>query len=483
MEIDTGNHKLTGLGRINVVLGKNGCGKSTLLKEVNRTVRSNPDQWGAAKYITPERGGILIFDPNIEPSARNSPDWIASVTEKNQYSQFKQQTFYQFERLQLTVLQNIAEAVENSQTPEKRTYMGEINSLLDNIEIREQPKGGKGFKVHIRSSGAEVASEQISSGESELISLAIECLAFAHGIVPSKFNLLVLDEPDVHLHPDLQGRLMRFLNDIVMRNPSMYILMATHSTAILGELSRYEHTYVAPMVADQRELEFESIDEVYRQILPVFGAHPLTSVFREHPLMIVEGTDEERIWQQAIRTSEGKIHFYPVNTNGLSEMSRYEKRAIKVTTAVYDGATFYSLRDRDKGNDTIVDEPPLVRLKLSCRASENLLLSNEVLVHAGTNWEEMQTRFGDWLATNPGHQKEEIMKSFVDGGFERKSFDLKELRIIVVYLMGSNKPWEVLVGQAIGNLTTEELTLDDEGSLVNFMGSKLTSVLASLIPA
>ena len=61
----------------------------------------------------------------------------------------------------------------------------------------------------------ELKAADISSGESVLISLAIECLIFCKEYVSDKQNILLLDEPDVHLHPDLQFKLMQFLQKLV----------------------------------------------------------------------------------------------------------------------------------------------------------------------------------------------------------------------------------------------------------------------------
>ena len=103
---------------------------------------------------------------------------------------------------------------------------------------------------------------------------------------------MFLDEPDVHLHPDLQVRLTHFLRDIVDEY-EFFILIATHSTAILGALETYEDTHIAFMASDQKELEFRPVNGVYRKIIPVFGAHPLSNVFNEAPIFLVEGEDDE----------------------------------------------------------------------------------------------------------------------------------------------------------------------------------------------
>ena len=46
------------------------------------------------------------------------------------------------------------------------------------------------------------------------------------------------------------------------------------------------------------------------------------------------------------------------------------------------------------------------------------------------------------------------MKAFADEGFKRKDADLKDIRMILLGdVLRSKKPWEVLVGKAIGKLT------------------------------
>ncbi len=47
-----------------------------------------------------------------------------------------------------------------------------------------------------------------------MISLGIECLVFEKESASAKENILFLDEPDVHLHPDLQVRLCHFIRDL-----------------------------------------------------------------------------------------------------------------------------------------------------------------------------------------------------------------------------------------------------------------------------
>jgi energy-coupling factor transporter ATP-binding protein EcfA2 len=470
MEITAGEYQLTDLTKINVVLGKNGCGKSTLLKAVENGLATD----GHKRYITPERGGVLIYQPNVEQNLTSDVNWLGSSRRANQFNQFREQSVVQFRRLELNVYRG-AEA--RGEVANFGANVERLNGLLDNIELRNVDST---FKFFSRSSGTELPPGAISSGESELVSLGIETLAFAHEIDPDQNNFLFLDEPDVHLHPDLQARLVKFLVSLV-EEKHFTILIATHSTAILGGLADYQDASVALMQPREQALTFEQIGPILKRILPVFGAHPLSNVFNEAPVLIVEGDDDERIWQQAVRTSNGAIRVYPVGCDGVTGMGDYEREVRRIIEAVYEDARAYSLRDRDGTEGTIADEPPFVRMKLACRTAENLILTNEVLAGCGLDWQEARTRIEEWIAANESHPRYDAMIRFRDGGFDREGADLKDLRMLLTgVILNSTKAWEVLVGQTIARLEkSADGTAPMEGSLESFLGSK---TVATLLP-
>ena len=442
--LEAGQYELRGLDRINVVLGKNGCGKSTLMKVVEQQLPTR----GQKRYITPERAGILTYEPGIENNLANDKNWLSQSRRVNQYAQFRQQSMAQFRRLELAVLRS----GEGKSVVDFNPYIDRLNGLLDNIDIERNETT---FDIYSTRNGDRVAvpASEISSGEAELISLGIEALAFAESLDRDLENYLILDEPDVHLHPDLQSRLMRFLVGLVDEY-GFRVLMATHSTAILGALADVAGTRVCFMLARETALDFEEITGALRSVLPVFGAHPLSNIFNEAPVLLVEGEDDERVWQQAVRTAGGALRVYPVAVeDGVSGMNDFEQEVRRIIGAVYEDAIGYSLRDRDETTGEIDDEPPVRRMKLGCRAAENLILSDDVLAAVRLTPIQLKERIEAWLTSNADHQDAAAMAAFRDGGFDRKGADLKVIRnILTGMILNSNKSWEVLAGQAIGRL-------------------------------
>jgi len=463
-------YTLRNLNKINIVLGKNGCGKSIMLRQVEQRIVAQNPNIGKSKYITPERGGSLTYDAGIEQSMTSNINWLSNERRKNQTVQFRRQSVAQFRKLETLVLREIEREKRNNLQYTFDLYVNKINSLLDNIEIKRHEIT---FEIYKKGTDAKLNADVISSGESELISLGIECLIFSKECDPTKDNILFLDEPDVHLHPDLQVRLMRFLKELVTK-VNFRILIATHSTSILGALESYENAHIAFMGFDQKEIDFKPITTVYRKILPVFGAHPLSNIFNEAPILLVEGEDDERIWQQAVRSSNGRIKIYPCSVDGIGDMRDLEQEAKNIIKSVYDDAKGYSLRDRDENNDEISDILPIVRFKLSCRNAENLLLTNEVFETLNTNWEQLKKKINDWLDKNSDHIHYTVMNDFKYSNFDRKNYDIKEVRNDLMGIIGSSKPWEVAVGQTIAHLTWNSSTqFNQDGSIYSFLGEKL----------
>jgi hypothetical protein len=96
------------------------------------------------------------------------------------------------------------------------------------IELeREQ---GNGFDLVVMRDNERLCSvDQLSSGE-------IEVLVFAQWIIVNEVRegLLVIDEPELHLHPSWQATILPALREL---SPGVQILAATHSDAVWDQAS------------------------------------------------------------------------------------------------------------------------------------------------------------------------------------------------------------------------------------------------------
>lgn len=473
----TGETWVRGLGRRNVLLGKNGCGKSQTLRQLEQAIQ-RVENFGVVRYLSPERGGQLAYEPGIEHQITSSMGHLADSRRRNLATQFRQQSAAQFRILELLTLREIESdtAVRSDPSITFDQTLEPLNALLDRVSIRRSSRGA--FDIVDKNAHHPINPDALSSGESELISLGIECLVFERECVSGKENWLLIDEPDVHLHPDLQARFCRFIDGLLERG-RFSIVIATHSTALLGAMDPNRETRVAFMKHGDRDVEFTTVADVHRKVLPVFGAHPLSNVFNEAPILLLEGEDDERIWQQAVRSSQGAIRIFPCEVGGLPELGSFEKEVARILEAVYDAPVGYSLRDGDGIADQLSSLGPLRRLRLACRASENLLLSDEVLAALNTSWETLHKRIENWI-TDPNYKDHPhlgSMRAFADSAFDRRNGNLKMIRNDLMGLLGSSKPWEIVVGKAIAALPYATTRSPSKTGLASFLGDDVCEAL------
>ncbi|HGH7453742.1 TPA: ATP-binding cassette domain-containing protein, partial [Legionella pneumophila] len=135
-ELNYVGYQLKNIGKINIVLGKNGCGKSTLLKQLSRNIDTN--LYGKIKYITPERGGNLVYEPNIDHNISTNVSWLNDTRYVNRLENFRQQSVAQFRNLELLFHREV-EVSKELRSDFNYTfdlYFNKLNKLLDNIEVK-----------------------------------------------------------------------------------------------------------------------------------------------------------------------------------------------------------------------------------------------------------------------------------------------------------------------------------------------------------
>ena len=461
---------LVSAARFTVFLGKNGAGKSTLLRSMSYGVRRN------VKYVSPERGGILRYDPHVENNIISNAQWVSESRQTNRLEQFRQQSAVQFRNLEMMILREIEEnpTIRGDMNYDFNSVVLEkINALLPALRIA---RSDRGFSF-LDKDGDIIEENSISSGESELISLAIEVLVFSRMSVENK--ILLLDEPDVHLHPDLQQRFTRFVQ-IVAEERDMRVAIATHSTAIIGAFSPDADLQIAPVTSrNQTEFQIFRPSRVAQEILPVFGIHPLSTAFNKTPVMLIEGEDDKRVIEEVVRSSGGRYAWAPCPVGSVSALSEWENWINRVLPALYDEPIAYSLRDLDDASQSDLDDVGIVRrVRLNCYAIENILLTEQAFSACGITAEQFLVRLNDWLDKFPNHQATLGVQALVENFESRRTLKIKNIRNVVVAVMGESKPWEVLVGRVIAESWR---SADDESphSIKHYLGRKASTVLFS----
>jgi hypothetical protein len=148
-------------------------------------------------------------------------------------------------------------------------------------------------------------------------------------------------------------------------------------------------------------------------------------------------------------------------------------------TAIYDDPIGYSIRDGDGKTEALTHSGPVKRYRLKCYSIENALLTDECLTtFEQASWATFCDEAGVWLANNPGRRGAPEISALIQSEDRWRHKKIKDLRLTICDILGSKKPWEVHVGQALGLLFLEPNTIQRGAtSLVEYMGIELLTAL------
>lgn len=169
-------------------------------------------------------------------------------------------------------------------------FVGVDDTNADNIQVRFRAADGAGPEFDI---------DQLSSGEKAAIGLLLPLVErqaeqliaptdAAPGVVPLT---MLLDEPELHLHPLLQLQVLQYLRDLAADGSAQFIL-STHSPSLLDALTDEELYLVSPagMAADNQLSRLTTTHERLEVARELTGAtHLLT---RAKPIVFIEGEVE-----------------------------------------------------------------------------------------------------------------------------------------------------------------------------------------------
>jgi hypothetical protein len=195
-------------------------------------------------------------------------------------------------------------------------------------------------------------------------------------------------------------------------------------------------------------------------------------------MLILEGEDDERVWQQAARSSRGRIRLFPVLATSVDQQSDLENFCAPLLHSLYDEPRAYSLRDGDGKTGELPPIGSVKRFRLNCYAIENTLVSDECLHVLGSNWTDFQASAANWIKENSDHRDKELIEKLVVSENRMRHQKIKQIRQLICSIADSKKPWEVIVGQAIGTLDRSSLPTGSD-NLANFIGENTLQVLLS----
>jgi energy-coupling factor transporter ATP-binding protein EcfA2 len=182
--------------------------------------------------------------------------------------------------------------------------------------------------------------QELSSGEKEVF--FILALFLRHGINKS---VIIIDEPDLHLHPELARKMMRALRTI---QPENQIWCATHSAELIDEAGR-ERTFFLRATDDRTRSECipatseKSELSILRDMYGYSGYVGLSKkvVFSEGNLSSADRKTFTNLFPE--KADEIKI----IPAGGYQELYRLNTAVLALLESDFARCEFYLIRDRD----------------------------------------------------------------------------------------------------------------------------------------
>jgi hypothetical protein len=451
--------ELSGFGEVTVLLGRNGAGKSVLLRQWRNGYADT------VHYINPERSGHIGFDANIYAQLILNNEL---PSDQNIDPQYRQKSATSIQRYLTSYAIN-----EGKVLFVQKELAAFLNIVLPGYEFEliDRPPFWKGKRVD---TGQVIeSSEQLSSGESQMLSMTMD-IATQYGRLPdhtTEFKTLLIDEPDAHIHPEIQLNFCKFVAEI-QRRLGLRVVVATHSVEIIGGFALHcpERTSIAIVRPKETTIAGQKLDGLRAETVSTFGGGVIMGRIFGSQLLLVEGDDDHDMWSQAAR--HGLIDVAAVPCGG-ADFVKKRQRALE--------GLFSGLRDprpAKYGLALLDGDQPLPQpsstcpqdyvqfVRLNCHETENLLLSDEVLAKFDLDWTMAQAR----IAASPCDEshKAKLAAISADG---RGSADLKGMTGTLESVLFPNAGrWTRIVGNVLG-------AKRPEGQIAEFLGPNLVEAL------
>lgn len=408
---------------IMVISGPNGVGKSTLLYAIKRK-QGDVRITGQVMYILPHRAYRRqtirmqhLWGPQRSFAETLSGDNLQRIEginigydQRSPDSSDESMNYMKYILSQLETRRSnaIAEAVDKNNfqyptgvVPDVYLPLKELTRiLLPHLEFsRIDVKNRDDVKcLWKRASGAELATstyteidiDELSSGEKAIISLFLPFIERQIGQLiaqiegrpasDSQRDLVVLiDEPELHLHPALQARMLDYLRKLVGEGGLQFVV-TTHSTTILNAANDDELYLLAPKPdwpdpSNQLLKLVDDYDRLEAMRLLAGETYPLTAC---RAIVCIEGEVPRTTYRPSDKRileilSPELLKTITVPMGGASVVVDGTRRLREIVPGNIPGLNVFALVDNDQETSKIAQNDDWV-FKLPVCMLENLLL-------------------------------------------------------------------------------------------------------------
>lgn len=229
-----------------------------------------------------------------------------------------------FDRLALADLWDFFK-IEKGKFSGLKVILETINEVINPLEIsydeKEAENGYMQFVIHNRKTDRSYPLQFASSGEKQIMGLVGLLLNWEKQ--PFK-PIILIDEPDVHLHPAYTIRLAKFINKLFKNQSNFTSIIATHSPEFIGENTNSVYQ-IAP---NSKNIEKVQNLTERKNLLSSLGKK-FDLAYLAPKVVFVEGTnnsenqlEDTEVYRRLIDPEENKVVFLPAASKAENKIAR-----------------------------------------------------------------------------------------------------------------------------------------------------------------
>ena len=312
----------------------------------------------------------------LQPAHFNTFSWHSTENQYNEIYDFLIEQSYDY-IYKLGQYQKLVLGGNPAKLPDDP--ITEYNKLLERIfpEYKFVDVEENNLSLRIKlPTGNTITFDELSSGEKE--AFFILALFIRHSINNS---IIVIDEPDLHLHPELARKLLRIMRVI---QPQNQIWCATHSAELIDEAGR-ERTYFLRASTDRTRVECTpaTAENAELSILrDMYGYSGYVGISKK--IIFSEGIEssaDRKTFVNLFARMADEIKIIPAGSN--QELYRVNAAVLALLQSDFARCEFYLVRDHDFLSDVAVAKHTAQAARrlfvLSRYHIENYLLDDECI--------------------------------------------------------------------------------------------------------
>lgn len=291
------------------------------------------------------------------------------------------------------------------------------------------------YQFNIIKDGVLVEIDSVSSGEREIINFI--CGLYLENM---KDGIVVIDEPELHLHPSWQKKIIDKFREIT-KIQNIQMIFVTHSASFISmdSLNNVYRIYKDNGFSKCLKIEKLLDDEKTRKYLVVVNETNNSKIFFSNYVILVEGIEDEILFKTIYINEIGKIpegvEF--VNINGKKNLEKFKKVLDALKIVYFYIGDLDNLYDEPKFKNIFINDSKKQKKDLKCKEKSydclNLLkaIDNYLNDRSNVNYDDLKNNYYKYkekyvkFKDDITKEEREKINNYIDNLYNENKYILK----------------------------------------------------------